>query len=1009
MSDPKYDTGKGKQTVSNIFNKANNIAQGAHNLIKSSKKFMSLLGAKSKITSLMLKSATVPLIIVLGFCIVAILLCTIFVSPGLLFTSMSDKRTMSEKIRSVLLEDFDDSGFDTTLKSYMQTTYGCDNMFVNGGSEAGTNTYYYLNEYNGDNLTQRNIRTMINIGEDASKTCYVDFTYKNLPMFSSIENDDASVTADDIVYAYAQAVDSTISYFNGSTGDLTTEGDLGIISPADYGHSFTADGTDEFSMAGYYSPQNMYFYYNDNDITDKQKEIYGLPGYSQHSLGDTISIQWKGDNAPTTTIEDSIDANGNTEVAKGEEIPAACIAEPGEGAYGTPDTNCASFNQWNAAYYGNYVKDEDGKYYAILGTQNYTLRCNYQNAAGVKACFEDEKIKKTIEIAVDNGFILRYPYGKENETGFKGQYWTFTYVGKDLAKTLYNNGDWITLESYYGVSGSTSYQTDTNDYDYSSEYTDGIAGGSADASSLGVVNKLHYVSNSDEIDVKNCGGIYLKENVCTAYKEFQSAVSSYKENADTEEKTDTSKTSNGGKIDDIEYFDYSNTTKIDSDGYENENGLEVSDPKLTDEGKAYLENSDEDDYDIPTDDEMLSHIKNTNGFFSIEGDYSEWTKTSEQAGKGIHYKKKYYTVKEGCNIEEERRNGNTDENPCLGETEATTGVQSFDEVYTVDVPLKIDLRNYRKDDIANTISDAVDKYVNEQQGQCIFDDDTDNYTMLLSLLDEEEPSLNCTEKELTQLFWIYVGYYYNNNIAALGAKDCNKTYYDSKGNKFEKVCDDGTAFTDAEGNDTSLYIRIINGNPTTKKRLTSANVDSPEQIASLGEDYSVSWSSSGEAHQKYLELAINIRDTLTTSHGYNMVNDDDGAIQCVEFAWWRLWMTYPDAAFASGDGKKVAAALTAANPDKFELVTITDSSQMSESYSGSVISYGSTIYGHVLYLEKAEQENGIWYIWISEGNFNPPSGKTGFGTININKKYALESFLTSRNCDHKLTLAVPIG
>jgi LAS superfamily LD-carboxypeptidase LdcB len=49
------------------------------------------------------------------------------------------------------------------------------------------------------------------------------------------------------------------------------------------------------------------------------------------------------------------------------------------------------------------------------------------------------------------GFILRYPKGKTNETGYKYESWHFRYVGVDLATKLYNNGDWITLESYFGI------------------------------------------------------------------------------------------------------------------------------------------------------------------------------------------------------------------------------------------------------------------------------------------------------------------------------------------------------------------------------------------------------------------------------------------------------------------------------------------------------------------------------------------------------------------------------
>ena len=49
------------------------------------------------------------------------------------------------------------------------------------------------------------------------------------------------------------------------------------------------------------------------------------------------------------------------------------------------------------------------------------------------------------------GFIIRYPKDKTNETGYIYEPWHIRYVGKELAETLYNNGDWITMESYFGI------------------------------------------------------------------------------------------------------------------------------------------------------------------------------------------------------------------------------------------------------------------------------------------------------------------------------------------------------------------------------------------------------------------------------------------------------------------------------------------------------------------------------------------------------------------------------
>ena len=49
------------------------------------------------------------------------------------------------------------------------------------------------------------------------------------------------------------------------------------------------------------------------------------------------------------------------------------------------------------------------------------------------------------------GFIIRYPKGKEGITGYIFEPWHIRYVGNDLASKLYNGGDWITLEEYFGI------------------------------------------------------------------------------------------------------------------------------------------------------------------------------------------------------------------------------------------------------------------------------------------------------------------------------------------------------------------------------------------------------------------------------------------------------------------------------------------------------------------------------------------------------------------------------
>ena len=71
--------------------------------------------------------------------------------------------------------------------------------------------------------------------------------------------------------------------------------------------------------------------------------------------------------------------------------------------------------------------------------------------------FDNTKEAKWIDKnAYKYGFIVRYPKGKMDITGYKYESWHVRYVGTELAKKLYNNGDWITMEEYFGI--TSKYQ-----------------------------------------------------------------------------------------------------------------------------------------------------------------------------------------------------------------------------------------------------------------------------------------------------------------------------------------------------------------------------------------------------------------------------------------------------------------------------------------------------------------------------------------------------------------------
>ncbi len=111
--------------------------------------------------------------------------------------------------------------------------------------------------------------------------------------------------------------------------------------------------------------------------------------------------------------------------------------------------------QTQVAVYNSWVQ-KDGKSVA----DTYSARPGYsEHQTGlamdlntINQSFANTKEYKWLqENAYKYGFIMRYPKNKQNITGYIYEPWHYRYVGESLAKTLYNNGNWITIEEHFGI------------------------------------------------------------------------------------------------------------------------------------------------------------------------------------------------------------------------------------------------------------------------------------------------------------------------------------------------------------------------------------------------------------------------------------------------------------------------------------------------------------------------------------------------------------------------------
>lgn len=123
----------------------------------------------------------------------------------------------------------------------------------------------------------------------------------------------------------------------------------------------------------------------------------------------------------------------------------------GVSAYRSHKTQTSLFNR--------YVKrdgEEKAKTYsAVPGHSEHEtgLAIDVSGSDGKCAaedCFGDTKEAEWLaKHAAEYGFIIRYPEGKDNITGYKYEPWHIRYVGVEIASEIAEQG--ITLEEYYGA------------------------------------------------------------------------------------------------------------------------------------------------------------------------------------------------------------------------------------------------------------------------------------------------------------------------------------------------------------------------------------------------------------------------------------------------------------------------------------------------------------------------------------------------------------------------------
>lgn len=137
-----------------------------------------------------------------------------------------------------------------------------------------------------------------------------------------------------------------------------------------------------------------------------------------------------------------------------------------------PQSAYRSYSYQYNLYYNKYMVREREKYPHLSNAELMIIVDTYSARPGtsdhqtgltidfspINSSFSNTKAFKYLkENAHKFGFIMRYPKGKENITGYKYEPWHWRFVGRDVATYIYEHG--ITLEEYMAEVNDTVLET----------------------------------------------------------------------------------------------------------------------------------------------------------------------------------------------------------------------------------------------------------------------------------------------------------------------------------------------------------------------------------------------------------------------------------------------------------------------------------------------------------------------------------------------------------------------
>ncbi len=341
-----------------------------------------------------------------------VILAVIFYKPFVSITSLmrldysySEAKKIYKSGKTSLIKD---KGYNQDIINYIDSP---------SFKDENIDTYYLIKYFDNDNFVEHS-NALISKGYSSKKIDKInsvnDETLYSVLEEKYVENIDKYLEYD---FFKSANLERYLNYFNGNYKDTVVKVNIGLDKP-------------------YYEDSNVVTNFSDTVLVNKYNKLDSTFVPSNLTLLDNCS---SGEHYLSADAKKAYDELCKASLNDDMKISV-------NSSYRSYESQEDVYNYYLKLYGKSYVE----KYVATPGySEHQTGLCLDVKSLSSNIFRNSKEYEWMLNNAYKYGFILRYPKGKNDITGYSNEEWHFRYVGVDIAKYIYDND--ITYDEYYAM------------------------------------------------------------------------------------------------------------------------------------------------------------------------------------------------------------------------------------------------------------------------------------------------------------------------------------------------------------------------------------------------------------------------------------------------------------------------------------------------------------------------------------------------------------------------------